>query len=93
MEAKSSTKPVGGGLMAPAADKLIDFRAVNALLGLRCRTSHTARALARRGQIRAVRLNERVVRYSLASVVALVGNEVGEASRDGNVAAAEGKRV
>jgi predicted DNA-binding transcriptional regulator AlpA len=59
------------------ADRLITFREVNSLLGLACKTGHTARAYAARGLIRAVRINERVVRFSEASVHALVaGKEV-----------------
>ena len=57
---------------APHADQLIGFREVNALVGSACKTSHTARALARRGLIRAVRVNERVVRFSKASVFAFI---------------------
>lgn len=54
------------------ADRLLTFREVGALLGFSCRTGHTARAYAARGQIRAVRLNERVIRYSEASVRELI---------------------
>ena len=61
-------------------DRLIDFRQVNALTASRCKTSHTARALAERGQIKAVRLNERVVRYSLRSVLDLVAGRAGVVS-------------
>ena len=53
-------------------DRLLTFREVHALIGSRCRTSHTARALAARGLIRAVRLNGRVIRFSEASVQALI---------------------
>lgn len=53
-------------------DRLIDFRRVNELVGSRSRTAHTARALARRGQIEAVRLNARVVRFRESSVLRLV---------------------
>lgn len=61
---------------ASGANRLIDFREVNRLTGSTCKTGHTARALARRGQILAVRLNERVIRYRLDSVLALVRGEV-----------------
>jgi hypothetical protein len=54
------------------ADRLIDYREVNAAIGSRCRTAHTARNLARRGLIKSVRFNERVIRYSERSVRALV---------------------
>jgi len=56
----------------PPADRLLGFREVNALVGSNCKTSHTARSLARRGLIRAVQLNERVVRFSEASVFAFI---------------------
>lgn len=58
------------------ADRLIGFREVYALTGSNCRTGHTARALAARGQIKAVRINERVMRYSLRSVLELVNGRV-----------------
>ena len=61
---------------AAQADRLLTFREVHALTGSTCKTGHYARALAARGLIRAVRLNERVVRYSEASVFALVGGRV-----------------
>ena len=54
------------------ADRLLTFREVGALLGLRCKTGHTARSMADRGLIRVVRLNERVLRYSELSVKALI---------------------
>lgn len=81
MVVKLSSKPASDETSA-VADKLIDFRAVNSLLGLRCRTSHTARAMAHRGQIRAVSLNGRVMRYSLASVMELVLAGSGEPRRN-----------
>jgi hypothetical protein len=55
-----------------APDRLVDHRRVNELLGLKCKTSHTARAYADRGLIRAVRINARVVRFSEQSVIALL---------------------
>jgi hypothetical protein len=61
---------------SPVADCLLDFRAVHALTGSKCKTGHTARSLAARGLIRAVRLNERVIRYSRNSVLALVAGKV-----------------
>ena len=54
------------------ADEAIDFRQVCALLGLRCKTSHTALNYARRGQIRAIRLSARTIRYSKRSVLELL---------------------
>lgn len=66
--------------IAPAqADRLLNFRQVNELIGSSCRTGHTARALAARGQIRCVRLNERCLRYSEASVLALIAGRAAEA--------------
>lgn len=61
---------------APTGERLLTFREVHQLLGLRCRTGHTARALAARGQIRCVRLNGRVLRYTEASVRALIDGKV-----------------
>lgn len=58
-------------------DRLVDFRRVGELLGLRCKTGSTARALAARGQIRAVYLNSRVVRYSESSVLDLINGKAG----------------
>jgi len=61
-------------LAGPGAsgDRLLHFREVHALLGSKCKTGHMARALAARGQIRAVHLNERVIRYSENSVRSLI---------------------
>ena len=59
----------------PPVDRLVGFRRVNELTGSNCKTSHTARALAKRGLIRAVRVNERVVRFSEASVFAFVSGQ------------------
>ncbi len=54
------------------ADRGLTFREVNELLGLHCRTSHTARAYAAQGKIRSIRINERVIRFSENSVRALL---------------------
>ena len=54
-------------------ERALTFREVNEFLGLRCKTSHTVRNMARRGQIRAIQINGRVMRYSLASVRNLLG--------------------
>lgn len=59
-----------------AGDRLLTFREVYALIGSACKTGHTARMLAARGQLRAVRLNERVVRYSEKSVLDLVAGRI-----------------
>ena len=57
-------------------DKLISFQDVNHLIGSKCRTGHTARALAAKGLIRVIRINERVLRYSEASVRELIAGKV-----------------
>jgi len=64
--------PSGQTESKTASDRLIDFHEVNQRLGLRCKTSHTARAIAARGQIEAVRINPRVLRYTESSVNRLV---------------------
>lgn len=56
----------------PPADRLIDFRQVNALVGSKCKTSHIAIRMAAVGQIRAVRLNSRTLRYSERSVLSFI---------------------
>ncbi len=53
-------------------DRLLTFRDVYSLLGYRCQTGHTARALTASGKIREVRINGRVIRYSENSVKALI---------------------
>lgn len=68
-------------------DRLLNFRQVAALTGSACKTGHHARALAARGQIRAVRINERVIRYSEQSVLALIAGRVDPVSRDQAAAA------
>jgi predicted GIY-YIG superfamily endonuclease len=57
-------------------DRLINFRDVNALIGSKCKTGHMALALARRGIIQAVRINERLIRYKESSVIELVSGRV-----------------
>lgn len=56
------------------SDRLVDFRYFNEITGSRCKTSHTARQYAKRGLIRAVRLNARVLRYSEASIRQFIAN-------------------
>jgi len=58
------------------ADRLLTYQEVNSAIGSRCRTGHTARNLARRGLIRQVKINERVIRYSERSVRDLVEGRV-----------------
>ena len=65
----------------PQGDRLLHYKAVAALTGSDCKTGHHARELARRGQIRAVRINERVIRYSEQSVLALVAGRVDPVAR------------
>jgi len=72
------------------SDRLIDFRQVNELTGSRCSTAHNARALAKRGQIKSVRLNERVIRYSERSVLDLV-NGVAPVVSDSQIGSAQGE--
>ncbi len=66
-----------GGTVPPVVeDKLITFREVNEKIGSNCKTSHTARNLARRGLIRRVLVNARVCRYSAQSVADLVAGKL-----------------
>lgn len=58
------------------ADRLLTFREVNEVLGFNCKTSHTARNLAKRGQITAVHINERTVRFTESSVRNLVSGAI-----------------
>lgn len=53
-------------------DRLLTFRQVNEALGFNCKTSHTVRNLAKRGQITAVRINGRTVRFTESSVSKLI---------------------
>lgn len=61
------------------ADRLLPFIEVNRLIGSRCRTGHTALALMRKGLIKGIRINERVIRYSENSVLALIAGRAAEA--------------
>ena len=80
---KLSARRATSEKLAPAlADRLLNFRQVHELIGSSCKTGHTARALAARGQIRCVRLNERCLRYSEASVLALIAGRAAEAQPD-----------
>jgi len=72
------------------ADRLLTFREVNRLIGSACKTSHTARTLAARGQIKVVRLNERLMRFSEASVRDLIAGRVDPVSRGQVIAAVVG---
>jgi len=62
-------------MSAPKSDKLLRFQEVNLLIGSRCRTGHTARDLMRKGLIKGIRINGRVIRYSKNSVLALIMGE------------------
>jgi hypothetical protein len=55
---------------SPSA-QLLTFREVYALLGYNSKTAHTALRLAAQGKLKAIRINERVVRYTETSVRAL----------------------
>lgn len=57
------------------ADRLLQFRQVNELIGSSCKTGHTARSLMLRGLIKGVRLNKRVIRYTESSVLALIAGK------------------
>jgi len=65
----------------PQGDRLLTFREVNRLIGSACKTSHAARTLAARGQIKAIRINERLMRFSEASVRDLIAGRVDPVSR------------
>jgi hypothetical protein len=73
----TSKAPASGQKEAPTAriDKAVDFRRVNELTASKCKTGHYARALAARGQIRPIKLNSRTIRYSEASVLALIAGK------------------
>jgi hypothetical protein len=73
MKCKTSPDAAGSrSIEQPATDRLLHYSGVNHLIDSKCKTGHTARSLAARGLIRGVRLNERVIRYSEASVLALI---------------------
>lgn len=57
---------------APTGDRALHFRKVYDLIGSTCKTGHTARALAKAGKIREIRINERTIRYSEKSVLELL---------------------
>lgn len=67
-------------LIKTSEERGLTFREVYQLLGLRCKTSHTARGMAKRGQIRSIQINGRVTRYSFNSVMQLLG--AGEQSEE-----------
>jgi hypothetical protein len=62
-----------------APDRLVDHRRFNELIGLNCKTSHTARNYAQQGLIRAVRINARVIRFSENSIFELLAGKGGRA--------------
>ena len=67
--------PNAAALQELPVDRLVDFRRINELIGSKCRTGHAARRLAEQGLIRAVRINERVVRYSERSAFDLIAGK------------------
>ena len=64
------------------ADRLLPFIEVNRIIGSRCRTGHTARTLMRKGLIKGIRINERVIRYSENSVLALIAGRAAESQAE-----------
>jgi len=64
---------------AQREDCLVDFREVNRMLGSRCKSGHAALRLAKKGLIRAVFFNSRIVRYGEQSVRDLIAGKVGAA--------------
>jgi hypothetical protein len=81
---KKSTHAAASGIneathATAQADRLLPFIEVNRLIGSRCRTGHTALALMRKGLIKGIRINERVIRYSENSVLALIAGRAAEA--------------
>jgi len=64
---------------AQREDSLLTFRQVNELLGSSCKSGHFALRLSKKGLIRAVFFNERIVRYSENSVRDLIAGKVGAA--------------
>ena len=72
-------RATSGQLASAQADRLLNFRQVNELIGSSCKTGHTARSLAKRGQIRGVYINDRTIRYSENSVRDLIAGRVAPA--------------
>ena len=68
----SSSRALAPEQATVPSDRLLHFLEVHALIGSSCKTGHTARAMAARGQIRAVMINSRVKRYSERSVLDLI---------------------
>ena len=60
--------PGGDSILPVSENRLLSFREVNEKIGSACKSSHTARNLARRGLIKGVRWNSRVVRFTAESV-------------------------
>ncbi len=75
MKTNSSAALPGETPAVYPADEAIGFREVYALLGLKCKTGHTALNFARAGKIRAIRINARTIRYSKNSVLALIAGK------------------
>lgn len=76
-EATPAPANQSGGTVPPVAEEtLLTFRQVNQRIGSGCKSSHTARNLARRGLIRAVQINSRCVRFSAQSVADLVAGRL-----------------
>jgi hypothetical protein len=67
-----------GTSATPSGDRLLDRTEANRLLGLKGNTTHTLRAMASRGQIEAVRLNARVLRFRESSLLRLINGRVSQ---------------
>lgn len=70
--AKLSVNKIGTPAAPLSGDRLLDRIETNRLLGLKGNTTHTLRSMAARGQLEAVRLNARVLRFRESSVLRLI---------------------
>jgi len=70
--ARSVENPSANIVTPVSGDRLLDRTETNRLLGLKGHTSHTLRAMASRGQLEAVRINSRVLRFRESSVLRLI---------------------
>ena len=65
------------GAAAPA-EKLITYREVNDLLGLKCKTSHSVLLFFKRNSLPIIRLNARVIRFRESDVQRLISKGVSQ---------------
>ncbi len=70
--ADRSEHQIGNTATPTTGDRLLTREQANEMLGLKAKTSHTLRAMAARGQIEAVRLNGRVLRFRESSIRQLI---------------------